>query len=152
MMMRFLISCLILPALFIACSKSSSETATVSYETDTSSSGAVMGAAGGALTASASAGTQANFKSEKRNIWEAAADVFQPRAYASGTCPTALTLGTVATGCFHSGSSMWLTYSNCTFRGTVTWAGVQKISMSTGTATCGTFPDPGASGTLYRQF
>jgi len=47
---------------------------------------------------------------------------------------------------------MWLSYSDCTFTGNAEWNGVQEISMSTGTAACGTFPNPGASNLLYRQY
>jgi hypothetical protein len=47
---------------------------------------------------------------------------------------------------------MWLSYNNCTYTGRVEWSGVQSLSMSSGTASCGTFPNPGANGTLYRQY
>jgi hypothetical protein len=46
---------------------------------------------------------------------------------------------------------MWLAYSDCTFTGRAEWNGVQELKMSSGTASCGTFPNPGDSGTLYRQ-
>ena len=47
---------------------------------------------------------------------------------------------------------MWLQYSNCSFLGKAAWNGTQAISMSAGSASCGSFPNPGANQTLYRQF
>ena len=48
---------------------------------------------------------------------------------------------------------MWLTYADCSF-GTsqANWDAVQAFVMSTGSASCGTFPNPGANATLTLQY
>jgi hypothetical protein len=106
---------------------------------DTSSTGAVAGAIGGALSSSASGGTS------QLKIMDSA--IVSPMA---ATCPTFATTGT---GCAVSGGTMWLTYSACKFSGsTATFTGVQALIMSAGTAACGTFPHPGVNSTLKRQY
>ena len=48
---------------------------------------------------------------------------------------------------------MNLIYQDCNFAGSMgIWKGKQQLTMSSGSASCGTFPNPGASGSLYRQF
>lgn len=79
-----------------------------------------------------------------------ALDLF-PRAWAAGFCPTFLTAA--GASCSASGSAMTLSYQDCNFgASTAIWKGKQQLTMSAGSASCGTFPNPGASGSLYRQF
>lgn len=48
---------------------------------------------------------------------------------------------------------MTLLYQDCNFGASSSiWNGKQKLTMSAGAASCGTFPNPGAGGSLYRQF
>jgi len=124
-----------------------------SSATDDSASGAVAGAVGGGLTTSLSSGTQASMRYQvPPSIARSIKNAFDPmpNALAAGLCPTFVSSS--GSGCSASGSSMYLTYTACSFTGVATWNGVQELSMSSGTASCGTFPNPGASGTLYRQF
>ena len=119
---------------------------------DDSASGAAAGAAGGALANGSSGGTNAFYKMKSDlNPLSIVANLTHPQsAFASSVlCPTYATTGS---SCSASGSNMWLSYSDCSFGGKPSWNGVQEISMSSGIATCGTFPNPGASGTLYRQY
>ena len=135
----------------VNCSKASNEEAS-GMSTDNSASGAAAGAAGGALSSSNANGTQAQFKfSSGPSIIETVQAALNPlpRASADAYCPTFKTVGT---GCTTSGGTMWLNYDSCSFKGDVSWTGTQAITMSTGTAACGTFPNPGANATLYRQF
>lgn len=112
---------------------------------DTSSSGAVAGAVGGSLSGSSSGGVVA--QSDSRN----SALRYEKVTAQSTTCPT---FASTNSDCNTSGSSMWLNYSSCKFpNSSMTWNGTQLLSMSTSTtAACGTFPAPGAGGTLYRQY
>jgi len=136
----------------VNCGKNSS-TDVGSVSADTSSSGLVAGAVGGALSDSSSSGTQAFYKkfSAKPTLTAEAQRLFalMPEANASSLCPTFHTTGT---GCAASGSTMDLSYSDCTFTGNASWNGEQALTMSSGTAACGSFPNPGANGTLLRQF
>lgn len=111
---------------------------------DTSSSGAVVAAVGGALSGSTSGGVVA--QSPAKGFQKLFTSV-QPMA----TCPTFLS--SAGNGCAASGSTMWLTYSACNFpNSSLTFTGVQALIKSSGAAACGSFPNPGASATLYRQF
>ena len=145
-----IVGLLTLTGALTACGQQSSSGASV--ESDASASGAAAGAVGGALSSSNSGGTQASFKYQTKPSFVASLRSSldpMPKAMADVLCPTFRS--TDAT-CSTSGSSMWLSYDDCTFRGDGTWNGVQSITMSTGAAACGTFPNPGANGTLYRQF
>jgi hypothetical protein len=121
---------------------------------DTSTSGAVAGAAGNALSNSGSGGTLAllDFKA-KETFWAKTRSTldFLPEAFASGSCPTYTSSN--GGGCYSNGSrTMWLSYGDCNFNGSAAdWHGTQALTMSAGTATCGTFPNPGANQTLSRQ-
>jgi hypothetical protein len=119
---------------------------------DSSASGAAAGAVGGALSDSSPNGTQASmsFKSQRTFFTALKAAINPlPSAFAESFCPTPRV---TQNACSASGSAMFLTYDDCTFAGRATWNGVHAFSMSTGTAVCGTFPNPGANGTLYRQY
>jgi hypothetical protein len=121
---------------------------------DASASGIAAGAVGGALTGANGNGTQALMRfqapasSSLYAALKSALDPF-PSALASALCPTPRA---PESGCSTSGSAMWLVYDACQFAGAATWTGTQSLSMSSGAAACGTFPNPGANGTLYRQY
>ena len=125
----------------VGCGKDLSSDAT----TDTSASGIAASAVGGALSGLSSNGTQARLNTQRPTLFTA----MIPKAYAGSSCPT---FRSTDSNCSVSGSSMWLNYSGCSFAGYATWTGVQQLSMSSGSAVCGSFPNPGANGTLYRQF
>jgi hypothetical protein len=134
-----------------ACGKDS---ASSSADEDNSASGAVASAIGGALSGTSGNGTQAFFHSGAKpsftsRLAKATFD-FVPDALAATSCPTFLTAS--GNGCTASASSLWLTYASCSFGGSASWSGTQALIMSGGSAACGTFPNPGASGTLTRQF
>lgn len=125
---------------------------------DYSTSGAAAAAVGGALSGSSSSGTLASVSPKYRSAqpvfqsFYRSASSFLPEALASGACPTFKTTGF---GCATSGTSMWLSYIGCSFLDSLAaWTGTQELVMSAGssTASCGTFPDPAASGNLIRQF
>jgi len=119
---------------------------------DSSASGAAAGAVGGALSNSSSGGTQAAMKfTMPQSLFATLRQNLSPmpQAMASLFCPT---FRSQSNQCTVSGSTMWLNYSACTFAGAAEWNGTQAITMSSGTATCGAFPNPGDSGTLYRQY
>ena len=119
---------------------------------DGSASGTAAGAVGGALSGSGSGGTLAFLLPRKENtLYSLLQREFEliPSAFASGSCPTFATTGS---GCTASGSSLWLSYPTCSFGSSAaSWTGTQTLVMSSGSAACGTFPNPG-SGTLSRQF
>lgn len=130
------------------CSKAQDSASTID---DSSASGSAAGAIGGALSGSSSSGTQAQMRFDLKPTMMASLQSQLnplPNAFAADLCPRYFS----STGCSASGSDMWLSYSNCTFTGRVEWSGVQALSMSSGAASCGTFPNPGANGTLYRQY
>lgn len=119
---------------------------------DNSVSGLVGGSVGGALSSSGSNGNYAlnmsikrapTFMEELRNALNP-----MPKALAAGFCPT---FKSQNAQCTTNASEMWLAYNDCTFAGYADWSGVQEITMSAGNAACGTFPNPGANATLYRQ-
>jgi hypothetical protein len=113
---------------------------------DSSTSGVVASAIGGAMSNSATSGSLAFNSSHKKSSFS-----FIPSAYASTACPTYLTAS--GSGCRTSGSSMWLTYADCSFGNSeASWDAVQAFIMSAGTASCGTFPNPGANETLTLQY
>lgn len=145
----------VLGSLMVGCgAQNANNTSSSGSSADESASGAVAGAVGGTLSSSGSNGTQAYYQwksqqSPVRGFWALVEQAARPAsAMASNFCPTFATTGT---GCQTSGSSMWLTYNDCTFAGVAEWTGVQEISMSSGNASCGTFPKPSSGGTLYRQ-
>jgi hypothetical protein len=73
-----------------------------------------------------------------------------PKAWAAALCPTFQSTGLT---CNAIGGVMQLSYNDCTFpNSSVIWLGRQALVMSSGTATCGTFPYPGASKSLMRQY
>jgi hypothetical protein len=122
---------------------------------DSSTSGVAAEAAGGAVSASASAGTLAfNSLPAPSNSWLYAARASLnpfPSAFAAGVCPTFKS--SAAAGCDATGDTMWLPYADCSFGGsTATWSGTQSLIMSSGSAACGSFPYPGANQTLIRQY
>ena len=142
------ISSLIALITLASCGKSASTTATSSASEDTSTSGTAAVTVTSALSSSSSSGTQSLSmnKSSTFNLM----DYLIPKALASTACPT---FATTSTGCTTSGGNMWLTYSSCSIGSSAAvWTGVQQLSMSTGSAACGTFPNPGASATLSRQY
>lgn len=123
-----------------SCSKSETSPGTLE---DISASGAAATVVGGAL--SDSAGGTLALNSQKLNPLS----LVLPNALASTQCPTYATAGA---GCSASGSSLWLTGTNCSYgSSTATWNGTRLLKMSAGMATCGTFPNPGATATLTRQ-
>ena len=131
--------------ILMSCTKTvNSSTAGTSTE-DSSTSGTVASVAGGALSSSNSAGTIA-LQKQKLNLFS-----FISEAYASGACPKYSSAS--GSGCNASGSTMWLTHSSCS-RGNsgATWTGIEALTMSSGSASCGAFPNPPANGTLTRQF
>jgi hypothetical protein len=120
---------------------------------DTSTSGAVAGAAGNALSNSSSSGTLAMLDfGKKETFWAKTRSRldFLPEALASTSCP--LYSSASGGGCAASSRTMWLTYSGCSFAGSAAvWHGTQALTMSAGTTSCGTFPFPGDNQTLSRQ-
>lgn len=119
---------------------------------ESSVSESVASAIGGALSSTSSGGTQAFFKlnSEAPLSQRLRSELNPlPAAFAAAFCPT---FRTTSSACSASGNDMWLEYSDCSFIGRVVWNGVQRISVSAGSPACGTFPYPGANGSLYRQF
>jgi hypothetical protein len=124
---------------------------------DTSASGAAAGAAGNALSNSGSSGTLAmiDFKAPgaKETFWAKTRSTldFLPEALAANFCPTYASAS--GGGCTASSHTMWLSYSDCNFENSESsWHGTQALIMSAGSASCGTFPNPGSSQTLSRQF
>jgi hypothetical protein len=124
---------------------------------DTSASGAVAGAVGGALSNSESSGTlafiQRTPETRFSRAWKYMGDAFLPDALAANSCPTFRTAQ--GDGCSASGLAMWLTYGSCEFSGSkATWLGTQSLTVSSGSTdpSCGTFPSPAASGDLILQY
>ena len=126
------------------------------YSEDVSVSGASAQALGGALSASASGGLQASYQmqpasQQKTTVATSLQNLLWSKAWAAGLCPTFLTAA--GPSCSASGSAMTLVYDSCSFGSSVTsWEGRKQLTMSAGAAACGTFPHPGAGGSLYRQF
>jgi hypothetical protein len=113
---------------------------------DISVSGAVVSTLGGVVSGTEMNGTLARIPPHDGLFqkWLAV-----PSALASSTCPT---LKAGGTGCSASGSSMWLTYAGCEFfASSATWTGTQSLTMSSGTPSCGSFPNPGSGQVLARQ-
>ena len=137
------ISLLTLTAFLVSCNKGTSS----NDSSDSSTSGMAASAVGGALSSSSASGTQARMNYKNPSLFSGLVE----EAQASGTCPT---FKTTDSTCTTSAGAMWLAYSGCSFRSNsnLEWNGVQQLSMSSGSANCGTFPNPGANGTLYRQF
>ena len=121
---------------------------------DLSVTGSALSAVGGAMSSSGSSGVLSYLKrpQPKNSFLEALAGVhFIPEAFASVLCPTYRTAQ--GAGCSASGSNFWLSYNDCRFSGSVsTWQGTEEIEMSSGTASCGSFPSALPNGFLYRQF
>jgi len=103
---------------------------------DKSSSGAVAEAVGGALSSTSSSGTVSFAKAQSASV----------------SCPTYKT--GAGAQCSASGQTLWLDYADCEFSGSsAVFNGTQAVIMSgSQTASCGSFPDPGASQTLTRQY
>ena len=124
------------------------------FTEDNSTSGSVAGAVGGALSGTSSGGTLASFKHRQHldSISLALQSLgLNPQAQASNPCPSFLTAPGVL--CSTSGGQMELIYNNCQFAGSqAQWSGALALIKSTGTATCGTFPNPGNNATLTRQY
>ena len=139
-----------------ACAKNGGTTTGNPLTEDSSASGAAAQALGGALSASDANGLQAFYSKQSSPVHVAHGSKWEifslfPKAYAAGICPTFNTAA--GPKCAVSGGNMWLNYSHCSFpSSSAIWDGVQAITMSAGTASCGTFPNPGASSSLYRQF
>ena len=124
------------------------------FSEDTSVSGAAAGAVGGALNGSSSSASDA--AADALELSPAAR--FTP-AHVLAASPTDKSVNTCSTyhtatgsGCVASGSTAWLTDNQCTSSGSNSKTGTIASIMSSGTATCGTFPSPGANGTLFRQY
>lgn len=113
---------------------------------DSSASGAVAGLIGGALSQSSASAVQARTDPGRSRLpW------ILPEAIAAGFCPTFATAA--GTTCTATGSTIWLRYLACSFAASnAQWTGNLSLAMSSGSASCGTFPNPGASGSLYLQF
>jgi hypothetical protein len=151
MQRTLVIGLMLVSTTLLNCSKKAADLDSISA--DESSTGVVASSLGGALSDSSASGTQALYKFSLPNSNIAALENLlspMPKAHAKSLCPTFRSAA--GSGCSVSGGNMWLSYSDCTFTGNADWNGIQQISMSTGSATCGTFPNPGANGTLYRQF
>jgi hypothetical protein len=139
---------LLLSLFLVACSDSKGGTTSGNPQgpEDTSSSGVVAEAVGGALSSSNSNSGAAGLK-----FTNAQTKVSRASTLASSTCPTYHNAS--GNNCTESGSSMWLDYNDCSFNNSNSlWVGVQALSKSSGNATCGTFPNPGSSGTLTMQY
>ena len=131
----------------VACSPSNSGGTTTGNPlvADTSVSGAAAGAVGGALSGSSANSVVVQSEARPVNL-----KIFSSVTAQSTTCPTYASAGA---NCSATGSSMWLTYNSCQYpNSAATYTGVQAFFMSSGSASCGTFPYPGANGTLYRQY
>ena len=125
---------------------------------DSSTSGMAASVVGGSLSSSSSGGTQASLTPAATPA--APSSLYASRdslgnlissAEASTACATFKTAA--GSGCTAAGGTLWMTYNGCSFgTSSASWAGVQALSMSTGSATCGTFPNPGANNSLVRQF
>jgi len=136
------------------CSQTSGGTSTgnpiVAASEDNSTSGVAAAAVGGAMSGS---GPSASLAYQMRKLPRSGlmANWLLPLAQASNTCPTYRTAS--AAGCTASGGDMWLTYNSCTFSGGATqWSGYQGFFLSSGSASCGSFPLPPAAGTQTRQY
>jgi hypothetical protein len=121
---------------------------------DSSSSGVAASSIGGALSGSNSGGSLASISPLTQPTLLASvchALDFLPEALASGTCPTFKTAQ--GSGCTAAGGTLWLSYGSCSFgSSSALWNGTQALIMSSGSANCGSFPHPGASNNLVRQF
>ncbi len=130
------------------CSPAKTSTLGASPAVENSSvSGIVASLVGGALSNSNPNGTLAlQFYRKNHSILES----LFPNAYAFNACPTYASTGS---SCWVTQNLMYLTYSNCSLNGaSSSWTGTALLMMSAGAATCGTFPSPGASQSLVRQF
>lgn len=137
--------------LMSACGKKSTSTSDAAVE-DTSTSASVAESVGGALSGSGSGGTQASYQFQLPSTFmsRVRSEISPfPNAAAQLLCPT---FRSTDSACNTSAGSMWLSYQDCSFSGRATWSGVQLLKMSSGSASCGSFPNPGASNILYRQF
>jgi hypothetical protein len=118
---------------------------------DVSASGTAAGAVGGALSSSGGSGTLASAGRPHAEslIARLGWALFPPAAASAGYCPTYA--AAEGSGCHASGDTMWLDYASCNFRGSLaSWEGVVALT-STAAASCGTYPAPGANGSLIRQ-
>lgn len=118
---------------------------------DASASGAAAISMGSALAGSSSSSSQVARRSTDPD-WVAelkAALSPLPRAMAASLCPT---FATTSADCSANGGTLWLRYQACSFLGAGEWNGVKALRSSSGSASCGSFPNPGANGSLVRQF
>ncbi len=119
---------------------------------DSSASGLIASSVGGALLSSSSQDQQA---AAVPLLIKDGPSLFKfnllPSAWASDlTCPRYTSVGA---DCSTSGSTLLLNYDRCSFANSATeFHGTLALVMSSGTATCGQYPHPGALGTLTRQF
>ncbi len=136
----------------ILLSTSCSKISSTALSEDDSASGAIAGIIGGALSNSTSSGSLTLKKDAEflnPTISRGLAS-FVPPALADTTCPSFAIPGS---SCVASNNHLWLNYQACSFlNSTAKWTGTQLLQVSAGTTTCGTFPLPGALGTLVRQF
>lgn len=111
---------------------------------DTSASGSAAGALGGALSGSSANGSVQQQQTRMVSV------PLSLRAQAT-SCPTFHTAA--GAQCVASGGTLWLTFATCSYPGySLLLDGYLAIKESAGSAACGTFPNPGASGTIYRQY
>ena len=154
--LRTMYSILALAMAISGCSAAPQGTTTgnpITYSEDTSASGAVAGAVGGALSSSSTTGTFGFYNLHQRSNFfgQLINSLFLPKALAGGLCPTYRT--NTPSKCTASGGTLWLTLNNCAYSGeSAFWNGVETLTSSSGSATCGTFPTPGASGFIERQY
>ena len=135
------------------------------FTEDTSATGTVAGAVGGALSGTSTTGSQAfemrppEAAAQMSMLRESAlvtrGQLLKPSsgldATGASVCPTFRS--TNSSVCDVSGSSMLLSYADCKFAGSgATWLGTLALTPSAGAPVCGSFPNPGANGTLYRQY
>jgi hypothetical protein len=130
-----------------ACSKTSNSSSSTD---DSSASGAAVAMVGGALSTSASGGTVAFYgrPDPLKDFYKKGSQWILPDALAA-VCPRPNSPGS---SCSASGGDLWLTDSNCSHNNSsAIWNGITLLSLSSGSATCGSFPSIN-SGTLLRQY
>jgi hypothetical protein len=127
---------------------------------DSSASGTVAAALGGAYNASMSGGTMAmRNEAPKHSRFSILLDALNPtikNALAAMLCPTYATTSPSA-GCTVTSGVMTLSYgttTGCSFSGSAaTWTGSQTLTPASGSPSCGSFPAPTSTPfTLTRLF
>lgn len=139
----------------ISCKKNTADTASGTATEDSSSTGVIVSAIGGAISNSDSNGTTAfyetKFQTPEQKIWNLL--LTKANASTSASCPTIKTAN--GAGCSNVSNDVNLTYNNCSFGlSAATWSGTHQISLSTGAqVSCGTFPNLSSfNGAIQRQF